>query len=444
LFIHLKWQESEMKLKPIQIVATVLVALVLLAGAFSSGLLVGSFFFPQRTSAPEAITHPPINLPPTSTPTDEVSPEEPKTTEPPAAETPTTDLQTLSDAFWEVWQIVHENFVDQPLDDEALMRGAIRGMLDALGDPHTGYMDPDEYMQANIPLEGEYEGIGAWVDPNAEYLTIVSPMPGSPAEKAGLKPGDEVIAVDGEDMTGVDGNLVIRKVLGPAGTTVRLTIRREGEPEPLEFEIVRARITIPSLESRMLDNNIAYIQLFQFGESADQELRKALEDLLSQKPVGLILDLRNNGGGFLQSAVEVASEFISEGVILYEVRGDGTRDTYPALKGGLATEIPMVVLVNEGTASASEIVAGAIQDHNRGTLVGTTTFGKGSVQLWIPLKNDQGAVRVTIARWITPNEQQIQGIGLQPDIEVPFTQEDFDAGQDPQLDKAIELLLNDQ
>lgn len=433
-----------MKLKPIQIVATVLVVLVLLAGAFSSGLLVGSFFFPQRTSAPEAITHPPINLPPTSAPTDEVSPEQPATTEPPSAETPTTDLQTLSDAFWEVWQIVHEKFVDQPLDDEALMRGAIRGMLDALGDPHTGYMDPDEYMQANIPLEGEYEGIGAWVDPNAEYLTIVSPMPGSPAEKAGLKPGDEVIAVDGEDMTGVDGNLVIRKVLGPAGTTVRLTIRREGEPEPLEFEIVRARITIPSLESRMLDDNIAYVQLFQFGENADQELRTALKDLLSQKPVGLILDLRNNGGGFLQSAVEVASEFISEGVILYEVRGDGTRDTYPALEGGLATGIPLVVLVNEGTASASEIVAGAIQDHNRGTLVGTTTFGKGSVQLWIPLKNEQGAVRVTIARWITPNEQQIQGVGLQPDVEVPFTQEDFDNGQDPQLDKAIELLLNNQ
>ena len=212
--------------------------------------------------------------------------------------TPSDDVETLFEPFWAAWEILHEEFVDQPVDDTELMQGAIRGMLDSLGDEHTTYMDPDEYMQANIPLDGSYEGIGAWVDPDAEYLTIVSPMKDSPAEKAGLKPGDEIVAVDGEDMSGVDGNLVIRRVLGPAGTTVRLTIRREGEPELFDVEIVRERIVIPSIESEMLEGDIAYIHLMQFSTDATNDLRVALDTLLTQNPRGLILDLRLNGGGF--------------------------------------------------------------------------------------------------------------------------------------------------
>ncbi|MEW6718613.1 MAG: S41 family peptidase [Chloroflexota bacterium] len=421
-----------MNIKPLQVITGCLVAMVLLAGTFSAGMLVGHTVIPSLSEPPPSE----ISISITTQPQEPIpSPGEESTA-------PTTpDLETLFEPFWEAWQIVHDEYVDQPLNDISLMRGAIRGMLEAIGDEHTSYMDPDEYIQANIPLEGEYEGIGAWVDPTGEYLTIISPMPGSPAEEAGLKPGDQVIAVDGEDMTGVDGYLVIRHVLGPAGTTVRLTIRREGVAEPLEFEVVRAKITIPSVEAHMLDENIAYVQLYQFGENVDQELRQALKDLLSQEPIGLILDLRNNGGGYLDSAIEVASEFISEGVILYEEFGDGKRETFTALQGGLATDIPMIVLVNEGSASASEIVAGAIQDHERGLLVGTTTFGKASVQNWIPLRNDQGAVRVTIARWLTPNEHIIQDVGLKPDVEVPYTDEDYDAGIDPQLDKAIEILL---
>lgn len=350
------------------------------------------------------------------------------------------DLKELFSPFWESWQIVHDQYVDQPVDNEKLMQGAIRGMLDSLGDPHTSYMDPFQFNQANIPLEGEYEGIGAWVDPTGQYLTIVSPMPGSPAEKVGLKPGDQIIAVDGQDMTGIDGELVIRQVLGPAGTIVKLTVNRESLSEPFDVDVTRANITIPSTDSRMLEGNIAYVHLLTFGDKSTSELRQDLKDLLAQDPVGLIFDLRNDGGGALKTAIEVASEFVGDGVIMYEEYGDGRRDTYSAIKGGLATQIPLVVLINEGSASASEIVAGAIQDHDRGLLVGTTSFGKGSVQNWIPLENNEGAIRVTIARWLTPNERTIHEIGLQPDVVVELSDQDIQDGKDPQLDKAVELI----
>ena len=371
------------------------------------------------------------------------------------------ELEELFNPFWEIWSFTHRP------DDQALMQGAIIGMLDALGDQHTSYMDPDQFTQANIPLDGTYEGIGAWVDANAEYLTIVSPMSGSPAEEVGLLPGDEIIAVDGDDMTGIDGNLVIRRVLGPANSEVILTIRRSGVEEPFDVEITRAEITIPSVEYHMLENDIAYLQLFTFGTDSRDELRNSITELLKENPAGLIFDLRNNGGGYLNSAIEVASEFIAEGVILYEVYGDGQEDIYHAEEDGLATEIPLVVLINEGTASASEIVSGAIQDYGRAPLVGTTSFGKGSVQNWVPLSNNQGAVRVTVARWLTPEKRQIHEIGLQPDYPlaivsqaaidegfdidsfglptdqiVILSEEDIQDGYDPQLDKAIDVMLD--
>jgi carboxyl-terminal processing protease len=243
-------------------------------------------------------------------------------------------------------------------------------------------------------------------------------------------------------MTGLDGSLVIRKVLGPAGSTVVLTILREGEVELFDVTIVRAKITMPSVESEMLDDQLGYVQILTFGTDTKSELRKHLNDLLSDEPDGLIVDFRNNGGGYLQTAVDVGSEFIAEGVILYEDYGDDEEIVvFEALGGGLATEIPLVLLVNGGSASASEIVAGAVQDLGRGVLVGTTTFGKGSVQNWIELGNEQGAVRVTIARWLTPNERQIHEIGLTPDYEVELSEQDLIDELDPQLDKAIEVLL---
>lgn len=416
--------------KSIWIIIGIVGGLVITASAFSAGAIVGNLLLPQ----------PALSWFSEST---QIVPSQG------AEGTPATDpsanisMEELFIPFWETWEIVHDQYIDQPVDNTTLMRGAISGMLDSLGDQHTSYMDPDQYMQANIPMDGEYEGIGAWVDTTSEYLTIISPMPNSPAEEAGLISGDQVIMIDGEDMTGIDGSLVIRKVLGPAGSKVVLTIRREGKPEPFDVTIIREKIIIPSVESKMLEENIGYVQILTFGADTRSELRKNLEGLLEQNPIGLIVDLRNNGGGYLQTAVEVGSEFIAEGVILYEDYGyDDGMEEFNAHKGGLATEIPLVLLVNEGSASASEIVAGAIQDHQRGPLVGATTFGKGSVQNWIELRNNQGAVRVTIARWLTPDKRQIHETGLTPKFLVEFTEEDFLAELDPQLDKAIEVLLD--
>jgi carboxyl-terminal processing protease len=414
-----------MKSRTFLIIAVFVVVLLLLVGSFSIGMFVGGVFAGDNTPIAEAM---PQILPQV---TPGISTEN---------ASQTTDLNKLFEPFWQAWQIVHDQYVDQPVDNITLMRGAIRGMLDSLGDQHTSYMDPEQFRQANIPLRGEYEGIGAWVDTTTEYLTIVSPMPDSPAEKAGLKAGDQIIAIDGDDMTGIDGNVALQRVIVPAGTEVTLTILREGEPEPFDVTLNRAHIVVPSVQSEMLEDRIGYIQLSTFGDTTTEDLRRALENLRSENPTGLILDLRNNGGGGLQTAIEVASEFVGDGVIMYEEYGDGSRDTYNAIKGGLATEIPLVVLINEGSASASEIVAGAVQDTGRGKLVGVTSFGKGSVQTWVPLKDNQGAVRVTIARWLTPNGRTIHEVGLDPDVVVELTEEDIAAERDPQLDKAIELL----
>ena len=408
-----------------KMVLLILAGMIILAGAFSGGLMLG-WTLPGNPMA--SLVGAPLA-------TAEVNPAPPSGDQPEA-------LEDLFNPFWETWDIIHDQYVDQPVDDKILMRGAIEGMLASLGDPHTSYMDPEEYVQATTQLTGEeYEGIGAWVDITGAYLTIISPMPNSPAEKAGIRPGDKVIAIDGEDMTGLDGELVLQRILGPAGTQVTLTMEREGAESPLDFTITRAKIIVPTVDYRMEEGNIAYVRLFTYGDSTTRDLRQALKALMAEKPNGLILDLRNNGGGYLNTSIEVISEFIAGGkVAMYEEAGDGTRTKLETINGGRAIDIPLVVLVNEGTASASEITAGAIQDYERGILVGVTTYGKGSVQNWIPLSNEEGAVRVTIARWLTPSERQINQVGLEPDVIVELTEEDIQAGRDPQLEKALELL----
>jgi carboxyl-terminal processing protease len=414
--------------KTIRTVLGLFVAGILLAGAFSGGFIVGHLL-PSTGQLPVI---------------SDVLPSSPGVQPEQQSATP-SELQTLFVPFWEAWNVVHEQFVDQPVDDQALMQGAIRGMMDALGDKQTFYMEPRVYESETSSLQGQYEGIGAYVDTDGEFLTIVSPIEGSPADKAGLHPGDKVIAIDGEDMKGVAPEQARLKVLGPEGTTVTLTVVRDGEPEPLKFVITRAQIVLHSAEGKMLKNDIAYVDINTFGERTTQELRGTLDNLLKQNPKGIILDLRDNPGGYLNTAVEVASEFIDKGVVLYEQYGNGSRDTHKVIGNGRATDIPIVVLINEGSASAAEILAGALQDYGRAKLVGVQSYGKGSVQNWVPLSNNQGAARVTIARWLTPQERLIDHIGLAPDVVVKMTPEDFTAGRDPQLDAAeqtMQAMLN--
>jgi len=341
--------------------------------------------------------------------------------------------------YWETWRSVQYSTADLDTSYERLMRDSIHGAVNAMGDQHTSFMDPVQLRQSDLELQGNYEGIGAWVDTGGDYVVIIAPMEGSPAEAAGLRAGDQVLAIDGEDMLAIGSDMAVNRILGPAGTPVVLTIAREGV-EPFNVTIVRSRIIVPSVESEMLPGNIAYVQLFTFGADTSRDMRLALEELMAQSPSGLILDLRNNGGGYLDTAVDITSEFLKEGVVLLEDYNDGSRYTYEVEPGGVATDVPMVVLVNPGSASASEILAGALQDYGRAPLVGETTYGKGSVQISRTLSNGQGALRVTIARWLTPDARQIHGVGLEPDYLVPFTQEDADAGRDPQLDEAIRLL----
>jgi len=423
---------------------TIGIGVVVLAIVFTTGVGVG--YFVPRLFESETNVSGPIECPPceqsVETPTDGEStivptecPECPYID--PSGDTP-EEYEELFAPLWETWDIVHEEYVDQPVDDLALMRGAIEGMLEALGDKHTSYMTPEEFEQANESLEGEYQGIGAWVDITGDYVEIISPMKGSPAAEADLQPNDKVIGINGEDMADVPGDLVLQRILGPAGTDVTLTIQR-GE-EVFDVTITRANIVVPTVDYEMLEDDIAYIALYNFGDKSTEQLREALQELLAQDPIGLIFDLRDNGGGYLDTAIEVVSEFVGEGVVMYEQYGDGETYAYEAIPGGMATEIPLVVLVNEGTASASEITAGAIQDLERASLVGMTTYGKGSVQSWIALEDNAGGVRVTIARWLTPDGRQISEVGLEPEYIVEMTEEDYEAERDPQLDKAIEVL----
>lgn len=410
-----------MQNKTFRSVVIVVVAIVLVACIFGGGFAAGHFLPLGTTPTQIASTTPSTSIDQGGTP---------------------ADLQAQFAPFWQAWDLVKNNFVDQPVDNTKLVEGAINGMMNALGDPHTGYWTPQETTDANNAMKGAYDGIGAYVDTRGAYLTITSTIPGYPAEKAGLQSGDQIIAVDGQDVTGIDPDLVrMTKVMGTAGTDVHLTVQRVNVDKPLEFTITRAHIVIPSVTSKMLDNKIAYIQITVFGDTTANDFHNQLNDLMAQNPSGMILDLRNNGGGYLDSGIAVASEFIDHGVIVTEQDSNGTKTPNDAIQGGLATTIPLVVLVNGNTASASEIVSGAIQDDGRGKLVGELTYGKGSVQRWFPL-SDGSTARITIAKWLTPDGRTIDKIGLTPDVVVKMTQEDVDAGKDPQLDAAIQLLLN--
>lgn len=354
---------------------------------------------------------------------------------------PQTAVESANPEFapiWEVHNLLQERYFEQPLDNSTLAEGAIDGMLATLDDPHTRYLSPADEAAARSSMSGEFEGIGAEVESVDGDITIVAPIDGSPAQAAGLQPGDILREANGTELTGMEISEAAGIVRGPAGSTVTLLIQR-GE-ELFEVDIVRDVIKLPSVRGEMLEEGIAYVRLSRFANNSDGELEALLEELLAENPSGLILDLRRNPGGSLDTTVEIADEFLPEGNILIEKFGDGTERVFESTNSGVAEEVPIVVLIDEGSASASELLAGALRDRDRGTLIGQTTFGKGTVQTWQPLSNG-GGVRITIAQWLTPDRVWIHENGLEPDYFIPLP--DTTAGEafeDTQLEAAIDFL----
>ncbi len=347
--------------------------------------------------------------------------------------------------FWEAMALLDEHYYGQdelPQGDD-LTYAAIQGVVLSTGDPHSSFLPPDDAADFNADLNGEFEGIGARVDVIDEGLVIVAPFPGTPAAEAGLLPGDLVLEIDGVSTQGMTLEEGVSLVRGERGTTVTLTVRREGETELRTFEIVRATIVVPMVTSRMIENDgapkIGYVQLAEFSSNANGQFEEALRELQDQGAEYLIVDMRFNPGGLLSVAVDVTSQFIDSGNILTERLTNGSTVEHPANRGGVALDIPIVVLVNGGSASASEIFAGAIKDTGRGTLIGETTFGKGSVQRLHTL-SDESLLRITVARWFTPNGEAIHEVGIDPDVIVAIDPETLQPGEDPQLDAAIEYI----
>jgi carboxyl-terminal processing protease len=451
-------------MKKTLIIVGVLVMLgALVMSAFAGGMVVGRFTMRQAPPAQQELVPPPQEIAPPdrvegeAPPVEELlepeeatpAPDEPRPT-PPVEESfqprePRDPGLAPVEAFdYElletVLELLEEQFYGEIPSGEDLTYGAIRGMLMTLGDPYTSFIEPRITAILNEDASGEFEGIGAMVQMRDDgYLEVSSVMPNQPAEEAGVLAGDLIVAVGDQSLVGLGLYEAISFIRGPAGTDAELEILRPGVPDPVFITVTRARIEIQIVETRMLDNDIAYLRLTEFDATAARSVEDALDELLAQNPRGLVFDLRNNPGGWLNQAIAVADLFLDRGLVAIQRDSTGREQRFSSQSGEIGESIPMVVLINRGSASASEIVAGAIQDRERAVLVGTVTLGKGSVQL--PNNLDDGSqVRITIARWYTPNEQVLHGTGLTPDIEVEITAE-TPVGEDPQLEAATQYLL---
>jgi len=341
--------------------------------------------------------------------------------------------------FWEAWRMIENKYTLEELDYEKMVFGAVSGMVDSLEDPYTVFLSPQDKSIFEQDMKGSFSGIGAEVGFRDKFLTIVAPLEGSPAEKAGLLSGDKVLKVDETEIIGMNIDEAVSIIRGEKGTMVKLTIRRDGLHELKEIEIIRDIIKIETVEWELRSGNIVYIRISQFKEETIDEFDSQIDDIIVNDPKGIIVDLRNNPGGYVSTLENIASRFLDNGdVIFIEDFGD-KRDVYRASGNNKFNNIPVVVLINEGSASASEIFAGSLRDNKDAKLVGKTTFGKGLVQEMQDLK-DGSALKITVAKWLTPNELDINKDGIEPDYEVEMTLEDYELDRDPQLEKAMELL----
>jgi carboxyl-terminal processing protease len=345
---------------------------------------------------------------------------------------PLATTETRLALFRQVWDIVDHEYYGRPLNYDQMIQGAIQGMLDTLGDPHTQYLNPDHNAIMSDHDRGSFQGIGATLDRVNDQFVIVAPLPDSPAEKAGLHAGDVLLAVDGQDLAGLNLMDVVLKVRGPVGSKVVLTVKRDGVEAPFDVAVERAEIPLRTVTHQLLDDETGYVAVSSFSTKTVEELDAALADLKARGAQRLILDLRDNPGGFLDAAVEVIGRFVARGTALYWQNSDGSTRNIPIRERDDVVQWPMVVLVNGGSASAAEIVAGALQDYGRALLVGEKTFGKGSVQNVHQL-SDGGSLRVTTAHWLTPKKHDINGVSLTPDVVISRPETDAQAGRDPQL-----------
>ncbi len=352
-------------------------------------------------------------------------------------------VETVSmQLFWDTWNILSGNYVDpHALDSQKMVYGAIKGMVNSIGDPYTSFMTPKENKEFQDGLEGTLEGIGAELTLRNGFLTVISPLKNSPAKRAGLQPEDIIYKIDGEITEDMTLEQAVMRIRGEKGTAVTLTIIRNNHTEPIEMTIIREEININSVDYR-IEDNIAILEINQFGDNTKLEFGKAVSEILNERPIGVILDLRYNGGGYLDGAIDIASEFLEKEKVVTIKKRNPEEDEVIFVNGqARMANIPLVILINKGSASAAEIVAGAIQDHNRGIIIGENSFGKGTVQAVENLVGGS-SLRVTIAKWFTPNDTNINEEGITPDIIVERNLEDFEENRDPQLDKAIEYLKN--
>jgi carboxyl-terminal processing protease len=334
-----------------------------------------------------------------------------------SATTFTNDLNTK--LLEEAYKVIQANYVEpDKIDSQKLNEGILKGLVQGLDDPYSAYLTQDQFDMTLSDIAGEFEGIGAYVGSENGMITIIAPIPDTPADKAGIQPGDIVLEIDGQVTTSMSVNDAVLLIRGLKGTNVTLTVLHKDAAEPVTLEITRAEIQVKSVDIELIDG-YAHITITNFTERTDDELMSAFDTVTQNNAKGIVLDLRNNPGGLVSSVVQVASHFINKGVLLSVVYRDGSVDTESVNPQALKTDLPMVVLVNNYSASASEILTGALQDYQRATIAGTKTYGKGSVNQIIPLSDGSG-ILITIARWKTPNGNLIEGKGIQPDDEVDF------------------------
>jgi len=350
--------------------------------------------------------------------------------------------------FWDVWQRVSRDYIDKTkLEPQKMVWGAIAGMVQSLGDPYTVFLSPKENQEVKDDLGGVFEGIGAQLGMKDKKIVVIAPLEGMPAEKAGIKAGDFILKVDTEETTGWTLPEAVAKIRGPRGSKVVLTVLHQNQEQPVEITIIREEIKVPSVEVEMEENGqVVHLKLMRFGDQTSEEWEAAVNEInqITKQPnnqttKGVILDLRNNPGGYLQGAVFIVSEFLENGPVVIQENAQGQRQTFDVNRRGQLTEVPLVVLINQGSASASEIVAGVLQERGRAKIVGEKSFGKGSIQEAEDLSQGAG-LHITTSKWLLPSGKWINGQGIEPSVKI---EDDQETEKDEQLEKAIEVLCSE-